>query len=104
MVEWLREKVALKFTYECSPKMLSIMTKVFINGYWCGSITEPFENVRKIKLYRRNGLISPYTSVGFDIAQNTVFIYTDGGRLCRPIFYKDELTNKMSYDNVKDKL
>ena len=104
MIEWLREKVSLKYTYECSPKMLSIMTKVFINGYWCGSITEPFENVRKIKLYRRNGLISPYTSVGFDIAQNTVFIYTDGGRLCRPIFYKDELTNKMSYDNVKDKL
>jgi len=104
MIEWLREKVALKYTYECSPKMLSIMTKVFINGYWCGSITEPFENVRKIKLYRRNGLISPYTSIGFDIAQNTIHIYTDGGRLCRPIFYKDELTNKISYENVKDKL
>ena len=104
MIQWLREKVALKYTYECSAKMLSIMTKVFINGYWCGSITEPFENVRKIKLYRRNGLISPYTSVGFDIAQNTVYIYTDGGRLCRPIFYKDEITNKMSYENIKDKL
>jgi len=104
MIEWLREKVALKYTYECSPKMLSIMTKVFINGYWCGSITEPFDNVRKIKLYRRNGLLSPYTSVGFDITQNTIYIYTDGGRLCRPIFYKDELTNKLSYENVKDKL
>ena len=104
MIEWLREKIALKYTYECSDKMLSIMTKVFVNGYWCGSITEPFENVRKIKLYRRNGLLSPYTSIGFDITQNVIFIYTDGGRLCRPIFYKDELTNKMSYENVKDKL
>jgi DNA-directed RNA polymerase II subunit RPB2 len=104
MIEWLREKVALKYTYECSPKMLSIMTKVFINGYWCGSITEPFDNVRKMKLYRRNGLLSPYTSIGFDITQNTILIYTDGGRLCRPIFYKDEMTNKLSYDNVKDKL
>jgi len=104
MIDWLREKVALKYTYECTPKMLSNLTKVFINGYWCGSIEEPFENVRKMKLYRRNGLISPYTSIGFDITQNTIFIYTDGGRLCRPIFYKDDLTNKMSYENVKDKL
>jgi len=104
MINWLREKIALKCIYECSPKMLSIMTKVFINGYWCGSVTTPFENVRKMKLYRRNGLISPYTSIGHDIANNTIFIYTDGGRLCRPIFYKDELTGKMSYENVKDKL
>ena len=104
MIEWLREKVVLKYIYECSPKMLSIMTKVFINGYWCGSITEPFENVRKMKLYRRNGLLSPYTSIGFDITQNTIFIYTDGGRLCRPIFYKDEMTNKLSYENIKEKL
>ena len=104
MIEWLREKVVLKYTYECSPKMLSVMTKVFVNGYWCGSIIEPFDNVRKMKLYRRNGLLSPYTSIGFDIKQNTIFIYTDVGRLCRPIFYKDEITNKLSYENVKDKL
>ena len=104
LIDWLREKIALKFIYECSPKMLSIMTKVFVNGYWAGSIIEPFENVRKMKLHRRNGLLSPYTSIGFDIQTNVINIYTDGGRLCRPIFYKDELTNKMSYENVKEQL
>ena len=104
LIDWLREKIALKLVYECSPKMLAIMTKVFVNGYWAGSITEPFENVRKMKLYRRNGLISPYTSIGFDIQTNVINIYTDGGRLCRPIFYKDELTNKMSFENIKERL
>jgi DNA-directed RNA polymerase II subunit RPB2 len=104
IVEWLREKTAMKYVYECTPKMLAIMTKVFVNGHWAGSILEPFENIRKIKLYRRNGLLSMFTSIGFDIKSNMISIYTDGGRLCRPIFYKDELTNKLSYESVKDKL
>jgi DNA-directed RNA polymerase II subunit RPB2 len=97
-IHWLRKNISLKYVQECSPKMLSNMTKVMVNGYWAGSILDPFYCVRKMKLFRRNALLPIYTSITFDIKTNTVYIYTDGGRLCRPIFYKDEESGKLSYE------
>jgi DNA-directed RNA polymerase II subunit RPB2 len=101
MILWMREKIAMKLIEECSYEMLSNMTKVIINGYWAGSIHNPFESVNQIKLYRRNALIPIYTSVSFDIKLNTIFIYTDAGRICRPIFYYDDITKQMSFENSK---
>ena len=98
MIKWLREKVEMKLLEECTPLALSNTTKVIINGLWAGIVSTPTETVEKIRLYRRNGLIPIYTSVSFQISQNTVFIYTDAGRICRPIFYRDPETNKMSFD------
>ena len=99
MIIWLREKVDLKMVEDCSPAILSTMTKVILNGLWAGSLTNPFECVEKIKLFRRNALLPIYTSVSFDIKLNTIFIYTDAGRICRPIFYNDTETGKMSFLN-----
>ena len=103
MIKWLREKVDMKLIEDCSPILLSRMTKVFVNGLWAGAINNPIETVEKIKLFRRNGLIPTYTSVMFDIKQNTVFIYTDAGRICRPIFYMDYETEKFSFESEKIK-
>ena len=50
-----------------------------------------------IKKYRRLGLIPVFISVQWDIQNMTIFVYTDAGRLCRPIFYVDEETGKPSY-------
>ena len=96
----------MKLLEECTPLALSKSTKVIINGLWAGIVNTPNEIVEKIRLYRRNGLLPIYTSVSFQISQNTVFIYTDAGRICRPIFYRDPETNKMSFDrdNVKKHL
>ena len=98
LIRWLREKIDMKLLEECSPIILSRMTKVIINGLWAGAITTPIEAVEKIKLYRRNGLIPTYTSATFDIQHNTVFIYTDAGRICRPLFYRDTESGKMSFE------
>ena len=103
IIGWLREKVGMKLLEECTPNLLSSLTKVIINGYWGGAVYEPLETVQKIKLFRRNGLLPIYTSVSFDIKMKTIYIYTDSGRVCRPIFYRDDDTNKMSYDNDKIK-
>jgi len=99
MIQWMREKISMKYVEECSPLMLSEMTKVIINGYWAGSIYDPYECVNKIRLYRRNSLLPVFTSVTFEIKMNTIFIYTDGGRLCRPIFYRDSETKKLSFQS-----
>ena len=102
-ISWMRENISLKFVSECSHKMLAFMTKVFINGYWAGSILDPFDCVKKIKLFRRNALLPIFISVSFDIKLNTIFICTDDGRLTRPIFYVDEETGKFSFENGKKK-
>jgi DNA-directed RNA polymerase II subunit RPB2 len=99
IIEWLRVSWAMKLIDEYTPKVLSQMTKVVINGLWIGSVLEPVECVRKFRLHRRNALLPIYSSVTFQISTNTIFIYTDAGRLCRPIFYNDEETGKMSYEN-----
>ena len=96
MVNWLKENVELKMLENCTPNMLSVLTKVFVNGYWAGSVRDAIPVVNKIKFCRRIGLIPTYISVCFDIKQNAILIFTDGGRLCRPIFYRDE--DKMSYE------
>ena len=101
LLKWLREKVDMRLIEDCSPLLLSRMTKVFVNGFWAGAIDKPLETVEKIKLFRRNGLIPTYTSVSFDIKQNTIFIYTDAGRICRPIFYKDAESETFSYESEK---
>jgi len=99
MINWLREKWGMKRVEEFSPIMLSAMTKVIINGYWAGVVDSPIECVRKFKLYRRNALLPIYASVTFEIAANTIYIYTDAGRVCRPIFYQDDETGRASYQN-----
>jgi DNA-directed RNA polymerase II subunit RPB2 len=99
MIQWLREKINMKLVEDCTPALLSTMTKVIVNGLWAGSVSEPLESIKYIKIYRRNALIPIYTSASFDIKSNTIFIYTDAGRLCRPIFYHDDESDKMSYDD-----
>ena len=99
IIKWLREKVGMKLPLECSLRLLSELTKVFVNGCWGGSVEEPFECIEKIKLYRRNALLPIYMSATFDIKTNTIYIYTDDGRMCRPIFYKDSVTGQLSFEN-----
>lgn len=104
MIKWLREKVELRLLEECSPITLSRMTKVIVNGLWAGVIDAPNEAVDKLRLFRRNALIPVYTSVTFNISHNTIYIYTDAGRICRPVFYRDHETHKMSYEHNLNKI
>ena len=89
IIHWLRQKTKLKFVEECIPVVLAQETKVFVNGYWAGMVEDPYDCIRYIKIFRRNGLLPIYMSVSFEIKSNIIHIYTDGGRLTRPILYKD---------------
>jgi DNA-directed RNA polymerase II subunit RPB2 len=99
MVKWLFENTEIKHLENCTPEMLSVFTKVFVNGYWAGSVELAVPVIDKIKFSRRIGLIPTHISVCFDIKQETIMIFTDGGRLSRPIFYFDTMTEKMSFVN-----
>jgi DNA-directed RNA polymerase II subunit RPB2 len=98
MMQWLREVVKMQLLEECTRMFLYYTTKVFVNGTWVGAVTRPEETMRLIRLHRRNALIPIYISCQWDIKNNEIHIYTDAGRLCRPIFYIDEDTGRPSYD------
>ena len=98
MMRWLREVVKMHLLEECTRMFLYYTTKVFVNGTWVGAITRPEETIRLIHLHRRTALIPIYISCRWDIKNNEIHIYTDSGRLCRPIFYIDEETGRPSYD------
>lgn len=87
ITKWIRANTPLKLVLECSPEQIFNSSKVFVNGCWFGVTDAPFELVNLLKLYRRNGIIPVYTSLSFDIEHNEVHIYTDAGRLTRPIYY-----------------
>ncbi len=104
MIQWLNASASLVKHASCTHNMLATMTKVLVNGYWAGCVKDPIVCVNKFKLYRRNGLIPLYCSICFDIRQNAINIFTDGGRLCRPIYYYDDITESMSYEPIMDQL
>ena len=106
LINWLRNILKINLLEECSLEYLSNATKIIINGAWIGAIDNPEEVLNYLKLSRRNALIPIYTSIRWDIISNIIFLYTDAGRLCRPIFYINEQTGIASYNHEKilDKL
>ena len=69
---------------------LSKGTKVFINGVWQGIHREPAQLVHTIKRLRRCGDISHEVSVVRDVRERELRIFTDAGRVCRPLYIIDE--------------
>lgn len=112
IIKWIRANTSLKLLTECNPSVLSSRTKVFVNGNWIGVLDNPIQTVNMLKLFRRNGVIPIYTSISFSYEYNIIYIYTDSGRLTRPIFYRDMNIDengiitygKLSYDRgtIKD--
>ena len=97
MINWLREN-SMQILQECSIEFLSQSTKVFVNGSWCGVVSNPIVLLDTLKFNRRLGLIPVYTSFYWNIPNNEIMIYTDSGRLCRPLFYVSAATKTISYD------
>ena len=104
LIKWLRANTPLKLLLECNPRIIASMTKLFINGNWIGVIENPIEIVNTLKLFRRNGVVPMYTSISFSYETNVIYLYTDSGRLTRPIFYrnmkKEEKTGSLIYSSI----
>jgi DNA-directed RNA polymerase II subunit RPB2 len=90
LIKWLRANIPIKLLQECSKQYLADNTKLFVNGNWIGVVDTPIEVVNLLKLYRRNGIIPTFTSIRFEYSKNEIYIFTDSGRLTRPIYYIDE--------------
>jgi DNA-directed RNA polymerase beta subunit len=60
--------------------------KIFLNGTILGMTNTPYEFVNEIKYYRRNDMLARDISISFDRDDEEIKIYSDEGRLLRPVF------------------
>ena len=102
IIQWLRGNTPMKILLECTPEYMYNNSKIFVNGYWIGVIDIPLELVNMLKLYRRNGILPIFTSISFNYQKNEIYIYTDSGRLTRPIYYIEEYNPSFNREMVKD--
>ena len=102
--EWLRSIIPFKSLIESDPTYINENTMIFINGKIMGVINNPLETVELLKLYRRNGVICCFYSFTFDFTNNEIQIFTDAGRLSRPIYYISNGSVSIDRDDIKNKL
>ena len=108
IIKWLRKNTPMRILLECSPEQLGSSSKIFVNGIWIGVIDDPIDPKKKpdfittLKIFRRNGLIPTFTSISFDYERNEVNIYTDAGRLTRPIYYIEDEKESFNRRDVID--
>jgi DNA-directed RNA polymerase II subunit RPB2 len=96
-IKWIMNHFPILSLSECNDIILANYTKVIINGNWIGTINNPIENTYKLQTLKRNGVISIYTTITFSYTDNIISIYTDAGRLMRPIYYIDNITKLPSF-------
>ena len=80
----------------CSIDDISKLCMVFLNGDWVGMESDPDTLVKKLRSERRQGNINIFTGIYWNIEQRFIKIYTDAGRLVRPLYIVDSKDSKDS--------
>ena len=99
LIEWITKNLSFKPFTTCSSAAQMAEVKLFVNGNWIGTVTEPIQDVALARLCRRNGIIPFQTSISFDFTNGVINFYTDGGRLMRPLFYCTKNTPSYKSNN-----
>ncbi len=77
--------------------------KVFVNGDWLGCVQEFASFLTRYREKRRNGEINMYTTVSHNINANEIHMWTDSGRLVRPLLIVRNNMNDKAYSHEKFK-
>ncbi|KAK0615364.1 hypothetical protein B0T17DRAFT_593061 [Bombardia bombarda] len=81
---------------EYEPLRYPNATKVFVNGTWVGIHHEPKQLVSLVQGLRRSGIISYEVSLVRDIRDREFKIFSDAGRVMRPLFVVEQDENARS--------
>jgi DNA-directed RNA polymerase II subunit RPB2 len=98
-----------KFTHLDNHQSIDLPTliKVFLNGEWIGTTNKPYELYIDFKTLKQNSIISNMVGIIYDIERAEIRLYTDTGRLYRPVLNVKNneviLTNKMIEDVINNK-
>ncbi|KAI9032401.1 DNA-directed RNA polymerase II subunit RPB2 [Hyaloraphidium curvatum] len=84
--EWGMEELE-----DIQPSQIKSATKIFVNGMWCGIHREPDDLVTTLRRLRRTVDLSPEIAIVRDIREKELRLYTDAGRICRPLFVVEDM-------------
>ena len=70
---------------DINPLEIQLYGKVFMNGNWIAVTKEPFELYTMLKRNRQAGILDKFTCIYLDFMKKEIGIFSDGGRLIRPI-------------------
>lgn len=90
MIKWIQANTMIELLNECDFSYMGDKTKIFVNGTWIGIITDPVNTYNKLIISRRNSIIPIYTSIAWNIKEQTINIFTDSGRMCHPVYYIED--------------
>lgn len=74
---------------DATPSSVSSYTKVFVNGNWVGLVQDPDDIMATIRRHRRSGEITSEVSVMREVAEQELHVWTDAGRIMRPLYVVD---------------
>nr|CAI5853946.1 unnamed protein product [Callosobruchus analis] len=100
--EWSMENLE-----EIAPSAIANATKIFVNGCWVGIHRDPEQLMATLrKLRRQMDIIVSEVSMIRDIRDREIRIYTDAGRICRPLLIVENgqlLLKKRHVDMLKER-
>ena len=88
IIEFMNQR-NMELLEEYEPKNNPDATKVFVNGVWVGVHRDPAQLVKVVQSLRRSGTISFEISLIRDVRDREFKIFTDAGRVMRPLFVVD---------------
>lgn len=84
------------------PLDIPVYGKVFMNGNWIAVTKEPYELYTILKKSRQEGILDKFTSVYLDFMKKEIGIFSDGGRLIRPILQVENNKVNMTKDVLEE--
>nr|BAO20858.1 RNA polymerase II second largest subunit [Branchinella kugenumaensis] len=100
--EWSMENLE-----EIAPSAIADATKIFVNGCWVGIHRDPEQLMSTLrKLRRQMDIIVSEVSMVRDIQDREIRIYTDAGRICRPLLIVENqrlLLKRSHIQQLKDR-
>lgn len=75
-------------------KDIYISTNVFLNGKLVGIHTDPKEFIYFMRMLKLNSFINIGTSISWIIQMNEIHVFSDSGRIIRPVFHLKGTTKK----------
>merc|ERR1719414_2215127 len=95
--EWSMENLE-----EISPSSIADATKIFVNGCWVGIHRDPEQLMSTLrKLRRQMDIINAEVSMIRDIRDREIRIYTDAGRICRPLLIVEDCRLLMKNHHIQ---
>jgi DNA-directed RNA polymerase II subunit RPB2 len=88
IMEFMRQR-GMELLEEYDPVVNPDATKVFLNGTWVGVHRNAGQLTDTLRDIRRRGIISFEVTIIRDVREREIKIFTDAGRVCRPLFVVD---------------